>query len=439
MPILKKLEETFNRVDALTKVELTPFVTKTKALSEIQQALMSADYNTKLDDCFKEMMDAAASYRNAHNQEEFRLLLQAMGDVKELKTAAAKTIKSVDKKGLKTARETAGRLLKEIEEIDSKIQSMMETRDNLEKERKSSLNSIKILEQDVQRTQKKIDSMQKRVEEAAPVMKEQAMNHRPDFLEGVKAVQTTAEVAELMKTDLKKMSASEKEKICSYIRASARIFKQTLRRKDNTPRKKQIDVKNTIRMAAQTNGEPIKIKYKEPKKSHAKVIIMVDISGSCRAASTLALYFMALMGTVFPGGCRKFVFVNSLVPVDSAFRDTDVDEGIETVLRTVPTRGIYSDYGTVVDQLKKDYGGIIHRDTTVIILGDARNNKNATHEDEVKYIADRCKKLIWLNPDDPQKWDQGDSVIGMYKEAGATVYRVQTVGDLIEFLLSIRV
>ena len=190
--ILKKLEETFNRVDALTKAELTPFVTKTKALSEIQQALMSADYNTKLDDCFKEMMDAAASYRNAHNQEAFRLLLQAMGDVKELKTAAAKTIKSVDKKCLKTARETAGRLLKEIEEIDSKIQSMMETRDNLEKERKSSLNSIKILEQDVQRTQKKIDSMQKRVEEAAPVMKEQAMNHRPDFLEGVKAVQTTA-------------------------------------------------------------------------------------------------------------------------------------------------------------------------------------------------------------------------------------------------------
>ena len=164
------------------------------------------------------------------------------------------------------------------------------------------------------------------------------------------------------------------------LRTNARIFRQTLRRKSATPRRKQVDIKATMRLAGRTNGEPLKIKYKEPKKSHANVVILTDISGSCRKVSELALYFMVMMENTFPGGCRKFVFVNSLVPVDRQFRDRGPDEGVQAVMGTVPTRGIYSDYGVTIQALRQEYGGAIRRDTTVIIIGDARNNSRAPHD-----------------------------------------------------------
>ena len=50
---------------------------------------------------------------------------------------------------------------------------------------------------------------------------------------------------------------------------------------------------------------------------------------------------------------------------------------------------------------------------------DARNNKNQSAVEDLKYIADRCHRVFWLNTDDPAKWNTGDSIIGIYESAGA--------------------
>ena len=86
----------------------------------------------------------------------------------------------------------------------------------------------------------------------------------------------------------------------------------------------------------------------------------------------------------------------------------------------------------------KEIAGSIHSDTTVIIIGDARNNSLRAYDEDLQYIANRAANVFWLETDEPEKWDQGDSIIGLYEKAGANVYHVATAGDLINFLCSVR-
>lgn len=268
-------------------------------------------------------------------------------------------------------------------------------------------------------------------------IKQQSQHHRDIFTAiNAKAVQTTAEQAELLSEPIAQLSPEQMQQVATYIRTNARAFRQTLRRTSATPIKRRIDMRATMTQATKTGGEPMMIKYKKPIKSHAKIVCLVDISGSCRQAASVALYFMAMMNEAFPGGCHKFAFVNHLVPVDQYFRSQSPSAAVNAVNNKVPSRGIYSNYGRTLHQLKEEYSSLIGKETTMIILGDARNNRNASREEDVRYFCTRARKVWWLNPDIPQKWGQGDSATTEYQRAGVDMRHIANVGDLLNFLSS---
>lgn len=405
----------------------------------VEKALESPDCKKMLDSLIQKAMAEASHARTNKDTAVFQALLNTISELQGLQKAALKSIKPAEKKDLANAKKEINTCQRQLSAAEALL---LESKGNLENIRISMRRAerqAKEYEERARKANRQVDDIRQRLAQARSaenpvVVKEKAIEHREEFLVGIRSVQTTAAIAELVKTDLQRMSADEKARILSYIRTNARVFRQSLRRKSVTPRKRQVDIKATARLAGRTNGEPLKIKYKEPHKSHANVVILTDISGSCRKVSELALYFMAMMENAFPGGCRKFVFVNSLIPVDRQFRDKGPDEGVQAVMDTVPSRGIYSDYGSTIATLRREYGGAIRRDTTVIIIGDARNNSHAPHDDDLKYIADRCANVLWLNPDDPHKWNTGDSIVATYEKAGAKMCNVQTVSDLLGFL-----
>ena len=162
--------------------------------------------------------------------------------------------------------------------------------------------------------------------------------------------------------------------------------------------------------------------------------MLADISGSCRAMTSLALTYMGLMREVFPGGCHLFVFVNHLVPVDRYFSNENVTAAVESINKKVPSRGIYSNYGVPLKELRYDNTGIINKDTTIVMLGDCRNNKNYSGVEEVEWLSKRASNFFVLNPDPLNKWGQGDSIADLYAKSGATVCRVSSTQDLLTFL-----
>ena len=268
------------------------------------------------------------------------------------------------------------------------------------------------------------------------IEKEQSLRHREVFSGGHNAVRSKKQTDALLNEDVSKLSNADIEKVLTFIRTNAKTFRQKLRKLYMTQQKKQIDVKKTIEKSVQCDGEIARLYYKKPIKSKANVVMLADISGSCRAMTSLALTYMGLMREVFPGGCHLFVFVNHLVPVDRYFSNENVTSAVESINKSVPSRGIYSNYGVPLKELRYDNTGIINKDTTIVMLGDCRNNKNYSGVEEVEWLSKRASNFFVLNPDPLNKWGQGDSIADLYAKSGATVCRVSSTQDLLTFLES---
>ena len=266
------------------------------------------------------------------------------------------------------------------------------------------------------------------------IEKEQSLRHREVFSGGHNAVRSKKQTDALLNEDVSKLSNADIEKVLTFIRTNAKNFRQKLRKLYITQQKKQIDVKKTIEKSVQCDGEIARLYYKKPIKSKANVVMLADISGSCRAMTSLALTYMGLMREVFPGGCHLFVFVNHLVPVDRYFSNENVTAAVESINKNVPSRGIYSNYGVPLKELRYDNTGIINKDTTIVMLGDCRNNKNYSGVEEVEWLSKRASNFFVLNPDPLDKWGQGDSIADLYAKSGATVCRVSSTQDLLTFL-----
>ena len=68
---------------------------------------------------------------------------------------------------------------------------------------------------------------------------------------------------------------------------------------------------------------------------------------------------------------------------------------------------------SIGERLMRDLAAIDNR-TTVLILGDARNNYNDPRGWCLRDIHNKAKNVIWLNPESPSAWGFGDSVMDRY-------------------------
>ena len=72
----------------------------------------------------------------------------------------------------------------------------------------------------------------------------------------------------------------------------------------------------------------------------------------------------------------------------------------------------------------------IDRRTTVVILGDARNNQNDPRVDALAAIKARCARLVWLNPEPEPSWGLGDSEMERYLPFCTFAASVRSLGEL---------
>lgn len=73
-----------------------------------------------------------------------------------------------------------------------------------------------------------------------------------------------------------------------------------------------------------------------------------------------------------------------------------------------------TDYGQAFRDFKETCLERIGRRTSVLILGDARNNYGAPETDILSLIHQRARRVIWLNPEPLAFWGIGDSEMKRY-------------------------
>jgi len=180
-------------------------------------------------------------------------------------------------------------------------------------------------------------------------------------------------------------------------------------------KKGKLDLHQTLRRNMARGGIPFEVIYKTRRKERPKLVIMCDVSSSVANVSRFMLQFMYSLQEAFTK-IRCYVFVAELGEVTDVFHDGDVSSAVEKALDGGDVINVYtrSNFGFAFHEFWKNHLSAIDNKTTVIILGDARNNYNDARAWCIRDIQNKAKNLVWLNPESPSAWGFGDSVMDRY-------------------------
>lgn len=206
-------------------------------------------------------------------------------------------------------------------------------------------------------------------------------------------------------------------------------------RKRRVTQRGRLDVPRMIRKNMRHDANMIELAWQSKRIDKPKVFALCDVSGSVALYARFMLMFLYSLEAVLPR-VRAFAFCSDMAEVTDLFGQLDNDEAIR---RTLAAHGQgSSDYGHALADFERLALEQLDRRSTVIVLGDARNNDGNPRTDILRRIRERSRRLIWLNPEPKVSWDIGDSVMGRYRpychqvnECGSLMQLERVVSDLL--------
>jgi len=173
----------------------------------------------------------------------------------------------------------------------------------------------------------------------------------------------------------------------------------------------QLDVRKTLRHNMQYDGMFFDLRWKASKVDRPKVMAICDVSGSVSNYSRFLLMFLYSLAEILPK-VRSFAFSSDLGEVTQLFDHSNLEDAIAKTLRDYGSGS--TDYGQMFIDFKKNCMDDVNNKTTIIILGDARNNYGDPKAEVLREIYDKSKRIIWLNPEPRNSWTVGDAEMKKY-------------------------
>ncbi|MGY6500351.1 MAG: vWA domain-containing protein [Acidimicrobiales bacterium] len=209
-----------------------------------------------------------------------------------------------------------------------------------------------------------------------------------------------------------------------------------LARKRRHGRKGPLDFRNTVRHSLSYGGVPAEPKFKYPRPAKPEIFVIADISGSVAAFARFTLHLVYAISGQF-SKVRSFVFIDGLDEVTSYFEGVeDISEAVHRVNTEADVVWVdgHSDYGHAFEVFWDRYGKEIGPKTTIMILGDARNNYHASQSWIIQEMGKKARNVFWLNPEPTSYWDTGDSIVGEYAAHCDGTFEVRNLRQLERFV-----
>jgi hypothetical protein len=169
----------------------------------------------------------------------------------------------------------------------------------------------------------------------------------------------------------------------------------------------QLNVPRTLRHNMAYDGSIFDLHWKSVKVDRPRVFAICDVSGSVAAYARFMLMFLYSLEEVMPK-VRSFAFSSDLAEVTELFERHNLEDAIAKTLRDYS--GGSTDYGQAFDP----------------------------RTDILKEMYDRCKRLIWLNPEPRNSWFVGDAEMRRYTaychqadECNSLMHLERIVGNLL--------
>lgn len=233
---------------------------------------------------------------------------------------------------------------------------------------------------------------------------------------------------DLMHRPFRYLSDAEADELRKQIRRLAAQLRSRLALRHKRGKTGALDAKATIRVNQRFGGVPVQLRYRQ-RHLKPKLALICDISTSMRHCAEFMLTLIyELQDQV--GRARSFAFIADMEEISPAFSELPVQQAVEQVLTQLPPGYYNTDLGNSLDTFSRQFMDAIDRRTTVIMLGDARNNYNNPRLDLVQEIKRRSRRIIWLNPEPPTMWGTGDSDMLTYLAAVDAAFEVANLAQL---------
>ena len=231
----------------------------------------------------------------------------------------------------------------------------------------------------------------------------------------------------LRNAPLARIEPRQVEEMRNLIRKIAR----RLRERYSKPRKRQrrghLDVRRTLRRNAAWGSIPFLTAWKRKHRERPKIVALCDVSGSVARVSDFFLLLIHSLHEVVDD-VRSFAFSGHLIEVSDILEKKSPEAAMAEIMAKVGFGS--SDYGSSLADFEDGWMNAITPQTTVIVLGDARSNNLDPRADILKRIAERAKRVVWLNPEGRMAWGFGDSEMPRYATFCSVVRQCATARQL---------
>jgi uncharacterized protein with von Willebrand factor type A (vWA) domain len=190
----------------------------------------------------------------------------------------------------------------------------------------------------------------------------------------------------------------------------------------------KFDPKSTIRANQRYGGVPFEMKFKK-RKLKPDLVLICDVSTSMRPVVEFMLRLVYELQDQI-ARARSFAFNANMEEISVTLAGNRAADAIAEVLYGMPPGYYATDLGQSLNTFFKEWPDSLNHRTTVVILGDGRNNFNSPRTDLVKKMRQRAKRVIWFNPEHQRQWGTGDSDMLEYAPLCDDVYQVRNLAQL---------
>jgi uncharacterized protein with von Willebrand factor type A (vWA) domain len=235
---------------------------------------------------------------------------------------------------------------------------------------------------------------------------------------------------DLMDRPFERLRHDELDDMRGIVTRLASLLRSRAALRQKRGNKGTLDAKSTIRANLRYGGVPLDVRHKK-KHLKPKISVICDLSTSMRPVVSFMLMLVYAMQDQI-SRTRSYAFVADLHDISNDFNELRPEQAIEQVLDRIRPGSYNTDLGQSLATFARDHMGTVDHRTTVIILGDGRNNHNDPNLRDFEAIKRRARRVVWFNPEHTRQWGTGDSDMLEYEPLCDAVHRVSNLRELVD-------
>ena len=261
-------------------------------------------------------------------------------------------------------------------------------------------------------------------------LSEQISQHVGSSLAEQMAEQEPRERPDLLDVPLQRLGGGDIDDVRDEVRRLAARLRTRAALRQKRAKTGDFDPRATIRKNLRYGGVPMEAQFRKRHKKPS-LILICDLSTSMRYAVEFLLTLVYELSDQVRR-THSFIFIHDLVDVSTTLAELPAREAVAQIMAENPPGYYSTDLGNSLASFQRGFMQLVDSRSTIIFLGDGRNNYNDPRLDIARDMQRKGRRLIWFCPESRRQWGSGDSDMWEYSMYADKVFMVNNLRQLAE-------